>query len=62
VAVLLLLVQSNVHRLTAPLAGLFDLSWPHGLTPSLVLPLIVFLGVSSRGTSASTIRTSTGAN
>jgi rod shape-determining protein MreD len=50
VAVLLLLVQSNVHRLTAPLAGLFHVSWPHGLTPSLVLPLIVFLGVHELST------------
>ncbi len=50
VAVLLLLVQSNLFRLTGPIAGLFGLSWPHGLTPSLVLPLIVFLGVHELST------------
>jgi len=50
VAVLLLLVQSNLYRLTTPIAGLFQLSWPHGFMPSLVLPLVVFLGVHELST------------
>lgn len=50
VAVLLLLVQSNLYRLTTPIAGLFHASWPHGFMPSLVLPLVVFLGVHELST------------
>jgi len=50
VAVLLLLVQSNLYRLTAPIAGLFHVNWPHGFMPSLVLPLVVFLGVHELST------------
>jgi len=50
IAVLLLLLQSNLFRLTAPLSALFGVAWPHGLTPSLVLPLIVFLGVHELST------------
>jgi rod shape-determining protein MreD len=45
VAVLLILVQSNLYRLIGPLTGLIDARVAQGLTPSLVLPLIVFLGV-----------------
>jgi len=50
VAVLLLLVQSNLFRLTTPIAGLLHVDWPHGFMPSLVLPLIVFLGVHELST------------
>ncbi len=45
VAVLLLLIQSNLFRLFGPLGGLIGARWVHGITPSLVLPLVVFLGV-----------------
>jgi rod shape-determining protein MreD len=45
VAVLLLLIQSNLFRLFGPLGSLLGARWVHGVTPSLVLPLIVFLGV-----------------
>jgi rod shape-determining protein MreD len=45
VAVLLVLVQSNLYRVLGPLGELFGTRWTHGLTPSLVLPLVVFLGV-----------------
>jgi rod shape-determining protein MreD len=41
----LLLVQSNLFRLLGPISALLGTSWPHGFTPSLVLPLVVFLGV-----------------
>lgn len=44
-AVFLLLVQSNLHRVIGPLGSLVGPSFVHGITPSLVLPLIVFLGV-----------------
>jgi rod shape-determining protein MreD len=45
VAVLLLLIQSNLFRLFGPLGSLLGARWVHGITPSLVLPLVVFLGV-----------------
>jgi len=45
VAVLLLLIQSNLFRLFGPLGSLLGARWVHGVTPSLVLPLVVFLGV-----------------
>jgi rod shape-determining protein MreD len=44
-AVFLLLVQSNLYRLIGPLGDLVGPRWVHGITPSLVLPLVVFLGV-----------------
>jgi rod shape-determining protein MreD len=45
VAVLLLLIQSNLFRLIGPLGSLVGAHWVNGVTPSLVLPLVVFLGV-----------------
>lgn len=50
VGVLLVLVQSNLWRVLGPLsgvevAGVAIGSWLHGATPSLVLPLIVYLGI-----------------
>lgn len=45
VAVLLLLVQSNMYRLLGPLASLIGDRLTHGATPSLLLPMVVFLGV-----------------
>ncbi len=45
VGVLLILIQSNLFRLIGPLSSLIGARWVHGITPSLVLPLIVFLGV-----------------
>ncbi|HTQ02609.1 MAG TPA: hypothetical protein VMI54_02090 [Polyangiaceae bacterium] len=45
VAVLLLLIQSNLFRLLGPLGSLIGPRFVHGITPSLVLPLVVFLGV-----------------
>lgn len=45
VAVLLVLVQSNLYRVLGPIGELVGPRWIHGLTPSLVLPLVVFLGV-----------------
>src|SRR5258706_14233397 len=45
VAILLLLVQSNLYRVLGPLGLLVGERWVHGATPSLVLPLVVFLGV-----------------
>jgi rod shape-determining protein MreD len=45
VAILLLLVQSNLFRLIGPIGELIGPRWTHGVTPSLVLPLVVFLGV-----------------
>lgn len=45
VAVLLLLIQSNLFRLFGPLGSMLGARWVHGVTPSLVLPLVVFLGV-----------------
>jgi len=44
-AVLLILVQSNLHRVIGPIGALVGPRWVHGITPSLVLPLVVFLGV-----------------
>jgi rod shape-determining protein MreD len=47
--VLLILVQGNLYRLIAPLARFMGWLWSTGdvagLTPSLLLPLIIFLGV-----------------
>lgn len=45
VAVLLILVQSNLFRVLGPLGAWIGPRFVHGATPSLVLPLIVFLGV-----------------
>jgi rod shape-determining protein MreD len=45
VAVLLLLVQANLHRVFGPIGGVIGERWLHGMTPDLALPLIVFLGV-----------------
>lgn len=45
VAVLLLLVQSNLFRILGPLGDLLGPRFVHGVTPSLVLPLVIFLGV-----------------
>jgi rod shape-determining protein MreD len=50
VAVLLLLVQSNLFRLLGPLGALVGARFVHGVTPSLVLPLVVFLGVHEPST------------
>ncbi len=44
VAALLILVQSNLFRLIGPLSSLLGYSL-HGVTPSLALPLVIFLGV-----------------
>jgi len=44
-AIFLILVQSNLHRVIGPLGTLVGPNWVHGITPSLVLPLVVFLGV-----------------
>jgi rod shape-determining protein MreD len=45
VANVLLLVQANLYRVFGPLGGVIGVRWLHGLTPDLVLPLVVFLGV-----------------
>ena len=45
VAALLILVQSNLFRLLGPLGTLLGAHWVHGATPSLALPLVIFLGV-----------------
>jgi rod shape-determining protein MreD len=45
VAVLLLLVQSNLFRLLGPLGHFIGERFTHGATPSLLLPMVVFLGV-----------------
>src|SRR5258706_14339812 len=45
VAVLLLLVQSNLFRLLGPLGHLLGERFVNGATPSLLLPMVVFLGV-----------------
>jgi rod shape-determining protein MreD len=45
VAVLLLLVQSNLFRVLGPLGHLIGDRFTHGATPSLLLPMVVFLGV-----------------
>ena len=44
VAAFLILVQSNLYRVLGPLGALLGHSL-HGATPSLVLPLVIFLGV-----------------
>jgi rod shape-determining protein MreD len=49
-AVLLILIQSNLFRLIGPLASLVGPRFVHGITPSLVLPLIIFLGVHELST------------
>lgn len=51
VAVGLLLVQGNLHRILAPLGGLVGQEWLHGVTPDLVLPLVIFLGVHEQSMS-----------
>lgn len=48
---LLILVQSNLYRLLDPLFRLLDSAHVYGATPSLILPLIVFLGVHEHSTS-----------
>lgn len=45
VAVLLILIQSNLFRIIGPLSLLLGDRFTNGLTPSLLLPLVVFLGV-----------------
>jgi rod shape-determining protein MreD len=45
VAVLLLLIQSNLFRLLGPLSDLIGHRLTHGATPSLLLPMVVYLGV-----------------
>lgn len=45
VAALLILVQSNLFRLIGPIGTLVGSRWVHGATPSLALPLVIFLGV-----------------
>jgi rod shape-determining protein MreD len=45
VAALLILVQSNLFRLIGPLGALLGTHYVHGITPSLALPLVIFLGV-----------------
>lgn len=45
VAVLLILIQSNLFRLLGPLAHLLGDRFTHGVTPSLLVPMVVFLGV-----------------
>ena len=44
VAAFLILVQSNLYRVIGPLGTLLGHSL-HGATPSLALPLVIFLGV-----------------
>jgi rod shape-determining protein MreD len=45
VAAILILVQSNLYRIIGPLATLTGPHLSHGVTPSLALPLVIFLGV-----------------
>jgi rod shape-determining protein MreD len=45
VAVLLLLIQSNLFRLFGPLTMVLGPRLTHGATPSLLLPMVIFLGV-----------------
>ncbi len=45
VAVLLLLIQSNLFRVFGPLTALLGPRLTHGATPSLLLPMVIFLGV-----------------
>jgi rod shape-determining protein MreD len=48
--ILLILVQSNLYRLLDPVYRLLESLHVYGATPSLVLPLIVFLGVHEHST------------
>jgi rod shape-determining protein MreD len=43
--VLLLLIQSNLFRVLGPLGSLIGTRLTHGATPSLLLPMVIFLGV-----------------
>ena len=45
VALLLLLLQSNLFRVLGPLGHLLGDRFMNGVTPSLLLPMVVFLGV-----------------
>ena len=45
VAVLLILVQSNLYRVLGPIGDLIGERLVHGVTPSLALPMVIFLGV-----------------
>ncbi|RYZ03916.1 MAG: rod shape-determining protein MreD [Myxococcales bacterium] len=45
VAVLLILIQSNLFRVLGPLGHVLGERLTNGLTPSLLLPMVVFLGV-----------------
>jgi rod shape-determining protein MreD len=45
VALLLLLLQSNLFRVLGPIGSVIGERWIHGATPSLLLPMVVFLGV-----------------
>ncbi len=45
VAALLILVQSNLYRVLGPIGAIVGAHWVHGVTPSLALPLVIFLGV-----------------
>ncbi len=45
VSILFILLQSNLFRVMGPLETLLGPRLIHGLTPSLVLPLIIYLGV-----------------
>lgn len=45
VALLLLFVQSNLFRVLGPLGQLVGGNVVHGMTPSLLVPMVVFLGV-----------------
>ena len=43
--VLLLLIQSNLFRVLGPLGTVLGSRLTHGATPSLLLPMVIFLGV-----------------
>jgi rod shape-determining protein MreD len=45
IAVLFILLQSNLFRVLDPITDLLGSRLTHGLTPSLVLPFIIYLGV-----------------
>jgi len=45
VAVLLILIQSNLFRVLGPVSHLLGSHFISGMTPSLLLPMVVFLGV-----------------
>lgn len=47
---ILILIQSNLYRLLDPLHRLLESVHVYGATPSLVLPLIIFLGVHEHST------------